>query len=304
MRSNCFLLLLAILSIAAAPGCNTRDNDDDDATEDDDDATADDDDSGADDDDAGDDDDGTNDPPVFLNSFDFRLVQLENKVTGAFEVIQGQMDVYVSSTVFRAELTTTDGKQWEWLGALVVNEESFNVAGEMEVADADPFFVRVAGNFLAGADQEPSRTCLTGIGDDDNLLNGGVDLGYQFAWYACETDAGPAAIDRTGSYPVAVTAHADNCGGAWSGGSWTEQWQFDGRLLVVTREGFTGHGIVSDDGQVFRFSMFEATNPGRALKVVGDFTSPTGKEEAIATGYCSDIAAGALLGGVLDLDYP
>lgn len=304
MRSTWFLFFLAALCMAFGPGCNPRNNDDPIADDDDDIGADDDDDSGADDDDAGDDDDGTNDPPVFLNSFDFRLVQLENQVTGDFEVIQGQMDVYVSSTVFRAELTTSNGQTWEWLGALIVNEESFNVAGEMEVAGADSFFIRVAGNFLAGADQEPSRTCLTGIGDDDNLLNGGVDLGYRFAWYACEADADPAAIDRTGSYPVTVTAHADNCSGAWSGGSWTEQWQFDGRLLVVTRGGFTGHGIVSDDGQVFRFTMFEASSPGRALKVVGDFTSPTGEEEAIATGYCSDIAMGALLGGVLDLDYP
>jgi hypothetical protein len=301
MRTTWFTLLLVALGLGALAACNP--SDDDDATANDDDVSANDDDSGGDDDDAADDDDATNDPPVFLNSFDFRLVQLENQVTGGFELIEGQMDVYVSSTVFRAELTTSNGQEWEWLGALVTNEESFNVAGEMEVSGAAPFFIRVEGNFLAGANQDPSRTCLTGIGRDDDLLNGGVELGYQFAWYACETDAKPAAIDRTGSYSVTVTTHADNCNAGWAG-TWTEQWQFDGRLLIVTRGGFTGYGIVSDDGQVFRFTMLEAQSPGRALKVIGDFTAPTGNEEAIATGYCTNITPGALLGGVLDLDYP
>ena len=76
----------------------------------------------------------------------------------------------------------------------------------------------------------------------------------------------------------------------------------DGRLVVATRGAHTGYGIVSDDGQVFRMTWLESTSPGRSLKVVGDFTTPTGKEEAIATGYCSGNTSG-LPGGVMDLDY-
>ena len=283
--------LLSLLFALGAVGCTPEEPaDDDDTTGDDDDSAV------------GDDDDSTNDPPVFLNSYDFRLVQLENGQSSTFSYVRGQMDVYVSSTVFRAEMTTESGLEWEWLGPLVVNQESFEVTGEMEVPGVDPFWVTVAGNFLADADQSPSRTCLTGIADDNELFNGGVDLGMQFAWYACEEGAGAPAIDRTGSYSITPTVHADNCG-AWSAGAWNETWAFDGRLLVVTRNSSTGYGIVSDDGNVFRYSMIESADPGVSLKVIGDFTSPTGQQEARATGYCVDNTSGGP-GAVIDLDYP
>ena len=293
------ILLFGCAALLAAPGCPTSPDDDDDSVEDDDDSAV-----GSDDDDsvADDDDDGTNDPPVFLNSFDFRLVQLKNDVTGDFALIQGQMDIYVSQTVFQAELETSDGDSWSWQGPLVVNEERFEVTGEMELAGVDTFWITIEGNFLAGADGEASRTCLTGIGEDNDTLNQD-EIGIEFAWYGCQVDAEPAAIDRAGSYPVTATVHGDNCNGAWTGAStWTETWAFDGRLVVATRGAHTGYGIVSDDGQVFRMTWLESTSPGRSLKVVGDFTTPTGKEEAIATGYCSGNTSG-LPGGVMDLDY-
>ena len=304
MRDVRFLFLLTLLSLGlAAPGCATR-ADDDDTTEEEEGDDDDDDDSSADDDDAtGDDDDATNDPPVFLNSFDFRLVQLENAVTGDYQVIDGQMDIYVSSTVFQAFLSTSNGDEWEWQGPLVVNEERFEVTGEMALPGVDTFWITIEGNFLGGADGEVSRTCLTGIGEDNETLNQG-EIGIQFAWYGCQVDAEAAAVDRTGSYAVNVTVHGDNCNSAWSSAAtWTEQWQFDGRILVATRGPYTGYGIVSDDGQVFRMTWLEQESPGRSLKVVGDFTSPTGQEEAIATGYCSGNTSG-LPGGVMDLDYP
>ena len=299
MRRCWMLFLVLLFGLATLTGCTVRD--DDDTTEDDDDATGDDDDSG-DDDDAGDDDDGTNDPPVFLDSFDFRLVQLENQVTGQYDLIQGQMDIFVSNTVFLAELTTSTGQEWTWQGPLVLNESRFEVTGQMELPGVPEFWITIEGNFLAGADRVASQNCLTGLGNDNETLNQG-DIGIGFAWYGCQVDAPAAAIDRTGSYSVGVTTHGDNCAGAWTTTGWQETWQFDGRLLVVSRGGFTGYGIVSDDGQVFRYSMLEQGSPGRTLKVIGDFTAPTGKEEAIATGYCSDNTSG-LPGGVLDLDYP
>ena len=294
-------LRFALLFTLLLPGCVTRD--DDDTTEDDDDSTLDDDDSAADDDDVtGDDDDSTADPPVFLNSYDFRLVQLENQVTGQFDVVAGQMDIYVSQTVFQAALTTSTGAEWTWQGPLVVNEQRFDVTGQMELPGVPSFWITIEGNFLRGVNRVPSTSCLTGIGRDNETLNQ-AELGLEFAWYGCAVDAPPAAIDRTGSYTVGVIANADNCGGNWSIGSWTESWQFNQRLLVVGRGAATGYGIVSDDGQVFRFSMLEAANPGRSLKVIGDFTAPTGQEEAVATGYCANNTSG-ILGGVLDLDYP
>jgi len=296
-----FLLCLLGLAAFALPACLEGDDDDD--TADDDDIAADDDDSGADDDDAGDDDDATNDPPVFLNSFDFRLVQLRNDVTGDFQVIDGEMEIYVSSTVFQANLTTSAGDEWFWQGPLVVNEQRFEVTGEMALPGVDTFWITIEGNFLGGADGEVSRTCLTGLGADNDTLNQ-AEIGIEFAWYGCQGDAAPAAVDRAGSYAVVATVHGDNCGGPWtSAPNWTEQWTFDGRILVVTRGTSTGYGIVSDDGQVFRFTMLEEESPGRSLKIIGDFTAPTGQEEAIATGYCSANTT-ILPGGVLDLDYP
>jgi hypothetical protein len=301
LRQSWIVLLSLLFALSGLVGCGAP-RDDDDTEEDDDDATGDDDDSAGDDDDTGDDDDSTNDPPVFLDSFDFRLVQLENAVTGQFDLIQGQMDIYVSDTVFLAELTTTAGDDWTWQGPLVLNESRFEVTGQMELPGVPEFWITIEGNFLAGADRVASQNCLTGLGNDNETLNQG-EIGIQFAWYGCQTDAPAAAVDRAGTYNVSVTTHADNCGGAWSTPSWSENWAFDGRMLVVSRGSFTGYGIVSDDGQVFRYSMLETQLPGRSLKVVGDFTAPTGKEEAIATGYCSDNTTG-ILGGVLDLDYP
>ncbi|MCO4770547.1 MAG: hypothetical protein KDA24_11005 [Deltaproteobacteria bacterium] len=304
MRRSWFLFLLSFLTLGgmSLPACTPVDDDD---TDDDDDDDGDDDDSGGDDDDSGvgDDDDATNDPPVFLNSFDFRLVQLKNDVTGEFAVIQGQMDIFVSQTVFLAELSTTGGDEWSWQGPLVVNEERFEVTGEMTLPGVDSFWITIEGNFLGGADRKVSRTCLTGIGEDNDTLNQGV-IGIEFAWYGCQVDAEPAAIDRAGSYAVTANVAGDNCGGVWMGTpNWTEQWQFDGRILQVTRGAFTGYGIVSDDGQVFRLTWLEAANPGRSLKVVGDFTAPTGNEEATAIGYCSGNTTG-LPGGVLQINYP
>ena len=299
MRRSSIVSLGLLFLLGVCAGCTVRD--DDDTTPDDDDDVADDDDSG-DDDDTGDDDDSTNDPPVFLDSFDFRLVQLRNDVTGQYDLIQGQMDIYVSNTVFLAELTTSTGVEWTWQGPLVLNESRFEVTGQMELPGVPQFWITIEGNFLAGADRIASQNCLTGIGDDNDTLNQ-AEIGIQFAWYGCQVDAPPAAINRAGSYGVTVTTHADNCAGAWTTPSWQETWAFDGRVLVVTRGSYTGYGIVSDDGQVFRYSMLETSLPGRSLKVVGDFTSPTGQEEAIATGFCADNTTG-ILGGVLDLDYP
>jgi hypothetical protein len=278
--------------------CTTRPTDDEEETP----TPGDDDDSAADDDDAtADDDDATVDPPVFLASYDFSLVLLKNLTTGVFQAVHGEMDVYVSTTQFRSVLTTTGGLEWEWLGALIQNEQSFDVFGPMQLPNVPDFYVDVAGNFLRGVGGTPSDSCLTGIGRDNDAFSE-VPAGVEFAWYACRADASPTAIDRTGTYAVSVIENGDNCNG-WNSSSWTEQWQFQGRKLIVTRGGAQGWGVVSDDGQIFRFSMLESTDPGKSLKVIGDFTSPTGTEEAIATGHCStwnDILPGA----VFDLDYP
>ncbi len=242
MLRQCWIVLLSLLCVlSAVVGCNVRD--DDDTTEDDDDVTGDDDDSAPDDDDTGDDDDSTNDPPIFLDSFDFRLVQLQNAVTGQFDVIQGQMDIYVSNTVFLAELTTTAGEEWTWQGPLVLNESRFEVTGQMVLPGVPEFWITIEGNFLAGVDRVPSQNCLTGIGADNETLNQG-EVGIQFAWYGCQIDAPTAAIDRTGTYNVAVTSHQDLCGGGWPSSSWQESWTFEGRSLVVTRGSYVGYGGV------------------------------------------------------------
>ena len=141
---------------------------------------------------------------------------------------------------------------------------------------------------------------MAGIGsnDDPNLV--GVDV--SFAWYGCQENAPPTAIDRSGSHPVTITVHGDNCG-AWTQTAWTENWQMQGRKLIVTRESYVGYGIISDDGQRFHFTMLESeTSPGRSLNVVGDFTNPNGTTEARALGYCTNNTT-KQIGGVLDLDY-
>ncbi len=277
--------------------CTTgrRDDDDNDDVVDDDDAASDD------DDDASDDDDFTfEDPPVFLASYDFTFVFLKNEISGDFSAITGQMDISVSATAFLAEMNTTEGEQWDFGGFLDRNAQSFHVRGWMTPPGvAEEVYIEVEGNFLADLDGTPSESCLTGLGadDDPNFL----DQGINFVWYGCQENAAPSAIDRSGSYNVTVTVNGNECG-AWTSGSWVENWSFDGRSLTVTRNAFVGYGIVSDDGEIFRFTMLEQANPGRALKVVGDFTNPAGTTEATAIGYCHN-NPGELVGGSLFLDY-
>ncbi len=294
------LLLLGALPLIGVGACGPQRGDDD--TEEDDDDAVDDDDSAVDDDDASDDDDFTfEDPPVFLASYDFSLVFLENAIAGDYSAVHGQMDVSVSTTAFLAEMVTTDGQEWAWGGTLDQNAQQFLVRGWMTPPSVGKeIYVEVTGNFLADVDGTPSESCLTGIGKDDDPNY--PDQGIEFAWYGCQLDATAPAIDRSGSHPVTVTVHGDECGG-WSGTtSWTENWQFDGRRLLVTRNAYTGYGIVSDDGNIFRFTMLENANPGRTLKVVGDFTNPTGTTEARATGYCHNNPTD-FAGAVIDLDY-
>jgi len=271
---------------------------DDDDNEDDDDSVDDDDSAVI----ADDDDDFTfDDPPVFLASYDFSLVMLNNELTGDYSVIQGEMAVSVSSTAFLAELVTSDGQEWDWGGTLDQNAQQFLVRGWFQPPGHDKeVFVEVSGNFLADADGTPSENSLTGIGQDDDPNF--PDQGVEFAWYGAQLNASPAAIDRSGTHAVTVTVHSDNCS-AWQGQtSWSETWQFVGRKLIVSRSTYTGFGIVSDDGNVFRFTMLEQSVPGRSLKVVGDFTNPNNTTEARATGYCHENTS-ELGGGVLDLAY-
>ncbi len=292
-------LLLLLLGLSAAVSCTVRgggDDDDETPADDDDSSIADDDDSTV----ADDDDTEFDDPPVFLASFDFTFVMLENAISADFSAIQGVMDISVSTTAFLAEMVTDDGQEWEFGGSLVQNEQSFDVRGWMTPPGVGKeVFVQVEGNFIADTDGTPSESCLTGLGHDDDPNY--PDQGINFVWYGCQSDAAPAAIDRSGSKTVTVISHGNACG-AWPGGTWVENWTFDGRNLIVTRDSYVGWGVISDDGNIFRFTMLEQANPGRSLKVVGDFTSPTGKEEARAIGYChgTDPPPEA---GVLDLDY-
>ncbi len=303
VRPGWILPLLLLIGPVLFFGCDPRQRgprgvDDDDVVDDDDSVVpADDDDSAT-----ADDDDDSYVPPEFLATYDFTLVMLANEVSGQFAAVHGQMDVSTSSNAFLAELDTVDGEHWEWFGGLVANEQSFTVHGWMRPPGAtDDVWMEVNGNFLADVGGEPSESCLTGIGeaDDPNF----PDLDVDFAWYGCQLAAPPPAIDRTGTHQVGVLVHGDNCG-AWSGTtSWTETWQFQGRRLTVSRGGHTGFGILSDDGNIFRFTMLEQENPGRSLKVVGDFTNPTGTTEARAEGFCHDNPDPLVAGGVLDLDY-
>ena len=279
------LLLALLLSLTVLMSCTVRGGEE---PEDDDDAT-------------GDDDDFTfEDPPVFLASYDFTFVMLENEISGDYSAIHGQMDVSVSATAFLAEMSTTDGEQWDLGGSLTNNAQSFQVRGWMTPPGVGKeIFVEVVGNFLADVDGTPSESCLTGLGADDDPNF--ADQGIEFVWYGCQLDAAAPAIDRAGSHNVTVTVNGDLCG-AWTSGSWVENWSFDGRKLTVTRNSYVGWGIVSDDGNIFRFTMLEQENPGRSLKVVGDFTDPAGTTEATAQGFCHD-NPGELIAASLFLDY-
>ncbi len=275
----CVCLLLGTSCINRGSGDIQPDPeaDDDDAAGGDDDDTG-----GGGDDDTGDDDDtsGSVDPPVFLAGYDFTLVLLSNDISGEYS-----------------------GDNWSWGGSLDQNEQAFLVRGYFDVPGLDSaVYMEVSGNFLGDTDGTSSESCLTGLGEDDdpNL----PDQGIEFAWYGCQDGAPAPAIDRSGTYQVAYTTHGDNCNG-WGGpgavGTWSETWSFSGRRLIVARDGLTGYGIVSDDGNVFRFSTLEQESPGRSLKVIGDFTSPTGTTEARATGSCHTKKFSP--GGVIDLDY-
>ena len=281
----------------------------------DDDATADDDDSAVDDDDsASDDDDATNeDIPVYLASFDFSLIMLQNDPYGVYDQIDGQMDVSVSTTQFLAELTTDTGDVWSWSGDLLENQTAFEVRGYFRPPGAaDDVYSEINGNFMANADQTVSQVCLNGLGvdDDPNYPNQGI----RFVWYGCQVGAGPPQQERTGVYNVSVTVHGDNCGGVWSPAppqtlTWTETWNLAGRRLVVTRPNpaggtYTATGVISDDGNVFSYTYLEQQSPGRVLKVLGDFTNPTNTTEGRANGFCHDNVAPPAAGGVIDYDFP
>ena len=82
-------------------------------------------------DDPADDDDDFDweDPPIFLASYDFSLVMLDNQITQSFSVIFGQMDISVSSTAFLAEMVTETGETWDWGGSLDSNAQQFLVGG-------------------------------------------------------------------------------------------------------------------------------------------------------------------------------
>jgi len=241
------------------------------------------------DDDAGDDDDFEwEGDPVLLASYDFTLVMTKNALSGQFAAIHGTMDVSVTETQFLAELVTDDGTQWDWFGSLL-NTTSFDVYGDFAPPGADPTIVNVAGNFLADAGQvDGSNSCLTGLGKDDDPNLGNEEGRYvQFTWYACRQDAGPSAVDRSGPHsPTAVTVW-DFCGGIWA--SWpNETWSLQGRNLHVSNaRGDQGWGVISDDGRLFRYTILQAENPGRSVKVIGDFQSTT-QNQALAHGYCGD----------------
>jgi hypothetical protein len=300
------LRLIALLLACLLPvltGCPEERADDDDTAADDDDA-------GTDDDDAtGDDDDATNeDTPVFLASFDFNLIMLENEPHGIYDRIEGQMDVSVSTTQFLAELETSTGETWEWSGTLENNEGAFHVRGWMVApGGTEETFVEVAGNFQPNSDGTVSQVCLVGTGVDDDPNY--PDQGIRFIWYGCQPNAPAPAIDRAGSYTVALTVQGDDCN-AWVGQTaWTESWSFVGRRLVVTRPNpaggtFTAYGVLSDDGNVFHYTWLEQINPGRVLKVPGDFTSPTNTTESRANGFCHEDPSPTTVGAVIDIDFP
>jgi hypothetical protein len=278
--------LIGLLVLGLATGCDDRRGRGEQTPEEDDD-----DDSSAavgDDDDAVDDDDFEwEGDPVLLATYDFTLVIVKNELSNQFAAIHGQMDVSVTDTQFLAEMRTAD-REWDWFGSLL-NTTSFDVHGAFLPPGADETIVRVRGNFQENAGQvDGSNSCLTGIGKDDDPNLGTVEGRYiEFTWYACRQDASPAARDRTGSYtPIVSTVHWDACN-AWA--SWpSETWSFVGRNLVVTTQrGDTGWGVISDDGQLFRYTILESENPGRSIKVIGDFESTT-QSQANGHGYCGD----------------
>lgn len=291
------LLLLALATTQVACTQRRPDDDDETPTPDEDPTPGDDDDSAV----VGDDDTGT-DIPVFLARYDFRLVTYDNDISGEYQTIAGTMDVSTSSTEFITELSPDGGGSWSWSGPLEQNEQQFLVRGYMDVAGStNPVFVEVNGNFQPNKGGSASQTCLTGLGVDDDPNQ--PDLGVKFAWYACQQTAPPPAIDRARAWAVTVGVNADNCGGSWSAGAWNETWSYVGRLLRVDRGGYTGWGIVSDDGMVFRYGVVEqGSNPGRALKVVGTFDPPVSNPiEGTAEGFCANSTS--IIGGSLDMDY-
>jgi len=250
----------------------------------------DDDDSGVvDDDDAVDDDDFEwEGDPVLLASYDFTLVITKNELSGQFAAIHGDMDVSVTETQLLAELRTDDGEAWDWFGSLR-NTASFDVNGSFTPPGAPSTIINVAGNFLADAGRvDGSNSCLTGLGkDDDPNLGTEEGLFVQFTWYACRQDATPSLIDRTGPHSPTAAVVWDYCSGIWN--NWpSETWTLEGRNLRITNaRGDRGWGVISDDGRLFRYTILESEDPGRSVKVIGDFQSPT-ENQAQANGYCGD----------------
>ncbi len=287
MRRRAYWLVFVLLLWV---GCDRRGEPREEETPDDDDSAASDDDDSS----AGDDDDSAGDfewkgEPELLATYDFTLVMVKNAFTNQFAAYHGQMDVLTTETQLLAELRTDDGRSWDWFGNLLTTS-SFEVFGDFEAPGTDSYRVVVAGNFLADAGQvDGSSSCLTGIGKDDDPNLGSEEGEYiEFTWYACRRDAAPAAVDRSGAHgPSVVITHWDNCGAAWS--TWSpETWTFEGRNLIVTNQrGSTGWGVVSDDGQLFRYTMLDVETPGRSIKVLGDFESMT-SSQAIGHGYCGD----------------
>ena len=249
------------------------------------------DDDSADDDDFADDDDDDFEwegDPVLLASYDFTLVIVKNELSGQFAAIHGDMDVSVTETQFLAELRTDDGVSWDWFGSLL-NTTSFDVNGVFVPPGAPETIVNVSGNFLADAGQvDGSNSCLTGVGKDDDP-NLGTQEGrfVEFTWYACRKDAKGAATDHSGSHLAQATTVWDACGGVWS--QWPgETWSFEGRSLRITNDrGDQGWGVISDDARLFRYTILHSENPGRSVKVLGDFQSTT-ENQALGHGYCGD----------------
>jgi hypothetical protein len=292
------ILLLPITLML--PACRGTSSGDDDSTEvaDDDSTSTGDDDSSA----TGDDDTQWEEPPQFLARYDFRLVTLKNEQGGQFESVSGTMDVSVSTTQFLAELVTTGGQDWSWFGSLESNEQAFHVAGWYRPpGGAMDLWTEVDGNFQGSKGGGQSQNCLTGIGADDDPNY--PDAGVKFAWYACQQAAPLPTINRAQTWSVTVTTGADNCGGNWPTTTWSETWSYNpGRILQVTRGGYTGYGVVSDDGMLFRYSMLEAMNPGRSLKVTGTFNPPLSNPvEGTGEGFCANPSG--LIGAVMDMDY-
>ena len=295
MRS---LLAFVALLVLGCRGTSTGDDDDSTEEADDDTTAAPDDDSGS----SGDDDTFWEEPPQFLARYDFRLVTLKNEQSGIYEAPTGTMDVSVSSTQFLAEMETAGGQSWSWGGTLESNQLAFHVNGWYRPpGGAMDLWVQVDGNFQTSKGGGQSQTCLTGIGVDDDPNY--PDSGVKFAWYACQQTATLPAINRAQTWSVAVATGQDNCGGFWPTTTWSETWAFNpGRILQVTRGSYTGYGVVSDDGMLFRYSMLEATDPGRSLKVTGTFNPPASNPiEGTAEGFCA--APTGISGAVLDMDY-